>query len=297
MPSISIGVAQKVDQLRQRLDLEFKQLGGRGLEVRVEETIRGDYVFLDCHLSLAGDVAGVTHGLLRHHVANALSDLIVNKWEEMLIDRIVASGYDYFDTGERKVIAEHAAHRLHSSRSRRLGLKISFKGRIFNRLSEYLEHNDEIILDGFITFRLRDYLEELEDAVERAVDDFLLEREYREFIRLLKYFVEVQEPRVDRVNVLVQSSGAFRIVDNQGHPVDNEYLDEFLQENIDSEIDYADLLISALITIAPRELVVHRPDQMEEHALDTIYRVFGPRVITCQKCPLCTSVFNHGRRD
>ena len=30
-----------------------------------------------------------------------------------------------------------------------------------------------------------------------------MDREYREFIRLLRYFVEIQEPKIDTVHVIV----------------------------------------------------------------------------------------------
>ena len=41
---------------------------------------------------------------------------------------------------------------------------------------EYFESSNTIILDGFINFRLKDYLKDLEEIVEKAVDNFLMEK-------------------------------------------------------------------------------------------------------------------------
>ena len=63
----------------------------------------------------------------------------------------------------------------------------SRKKQITEKIKEYLDKNDELILDGFINFRLKDYMLEIEGLVDDAVDDFLMEKEYLEFIRLLRY--------------------------------------------------------------------------------------------------------------
>ena len=49
---------------------------------------------------------------------------------------------------------------------------------------------------------MKDYVSELEDTIEQGGGEYLMEREYNEFIKLLRYFVEIQEPKVDTVNVL-----------------------------------------------------------------------------------------------
>lgn len=297
MDRITIAAGEQVEELKERLNFEFQHLVREGVCVDVEIKTLGGLTFLECSFDeKVGSSPGVKR-LYRHYIANAVSDVIVNKWEKILIQRFVDTHYRYFDDDERRVIEEYAVRKFHLPRSRKLGVKISHKSRILNRLVEYLEKADEIVLDGFITFRLKDYLEELEDAVERAVDEFLMEREYREFIRLLKYFVDAQEPRTNQVNVLVNPSGTFQMVDDAHKPIDNEYLDNHLIEMADTEIDYEDLLVSALITIAPRQILIHAASLMEENTLDTLSRVFGNRLRTCPGCSLCPDVVESGGKD
>jgi hypothetical protein len=54
---------------------------------------------------------------------------------------------------------------------------------------------------------------------------------------------------------------------------------------VDNDVNYDDLLISALITIAPARIVLHFQD--ERNVIGTIQDVFIERVALCQGCSLC----------
>ncbi|RYD06895.1 hypothetical protein N752_01845 [Desulforamulus aquiferis] len=57
---------------------------------------------------------------------------------------------------------------------------------------------------------------------------------------------------------------------------------------MDNEINYEDLLISALITIAPNKIVFHTNLQDQpETTMETIKSVFAGRVSECSGCTLC----------
>jgi len=216
--------------------------------------------------------------LVRHFLANALSDVIVNGWEPAILAKILREHYGCFNEDERATIMGYARERL-SPGGNHFKRRISRKGHILRRLTEYLQRNDQVVVEGFLAFRLKDYMQELEDAVDQAVDDFVLEREYCEFIDLLKIFAHSQEPKIEEVHVLFTSSGAFHLLDAQGYPLDHDYLDDFVVDMVDSGVDYQDLLISALITLSPEHIVVHgtgSPDDLE--TLDTLGEVFGPRL-------------------
>lgn len=295
MQAITIGTAAGIDEIRQRLDDVFRFLQEEGVRVRIGQSHRGRFAFLDC--SVDGeemvDESSQRDALVRHYVASALSDVIVERWENDLIRKIIRGSYSYFSRDEQDLIADYTGRTLNGTGGdSRQWYKGNRKSQILHRLRDYLDTADELVLEGFVTFRLRDYIEELEDAVDRAVDEFLMEREYREFIRLLKYFVDVQEPRIDHVHVLLRLGGTFKLIDDDGGAIKSESLEEFVVEMVDSEVNYEDLLISALITLAPRSLTVHLSGRTGERdeALETILGVFGERVRTCESCSFCSTV-------
>ena len=163
-----------------------------------------------------------------------------------------------------------------------------------HKVLDYLSQNNCINIDGFINFRLQDYIEDLNKVIEQAVDELLLEKEYQEFIMLLKYFVDIQEPRLEKVHVLLLPSGSFQLFDDQNKFINNECLEGCMVEMIDNEINYEDLLISALITIAPREIVVHIPERAKVYnIIKTLQGVFGERLVICNGCTRCSSKNRH----
>ncbi len=287
MQAITIGTAASIEEIRQRLDDEFRFLQEEGVSVSVGQNSRGRFTFLDYKIHSDPD----NDALVRHYVANALSDVIVEKWEQELIRKIIRGTYNYFSRDEQELIADYTGKSLLGAGSVTDGgqhYKVSRKSQILHRLRDFLDGSDELVLEGFVTFRLRDYVEELEDAVDRAVDDFLMEREYREFVRLLKYFVDVQEPRIDHVHVQINPGGTFRLLDDAGSAIRSEYLEEFVVEMVESEVNYEDLLISALITLAPRSITVHgHTSQDWDEGLETIKSVFAERVTLCVGCETC----------
>lgn len=288
---IRVGTAENIGRVRNRLSFEFGFLAQQGFKVAIEEVRRGEVTFFLCRLiaDTAGGDSSSLKVMFRHYLANALSDLIVNDWERNILRQLIQSQYECFNQGEQKVILSSASRSLDCRSDGRPDLfrKVERKGKVLRLILDYLGSQQEINLDGFITFRLQDYREQLGDAVGQAVDDFLMEKEYLEFINLLRYFVEAQEPKLKLVHVMILPKGAFKLMDEKGATVTKDYLAESFLE-IDTEVNSDDLLVSALITLAPERIVLHCPTELDRmEALDTIRSVFEGRVTTCRACHLC----------
>ena len=80
---------------------------------------------------------------------------------------------------------------------------------MLHKLLEYLQENNVIILDGFLDFRLKKYIGRLENAVDNAIDEYLMEKEYNEFIKLLQYFVNLQESKRNLINLVIKNNKLF----------------------------------------------------------------------------------------
>jgi len=292
---ISIGATRHIDLLKARLGRELKLFEGDGLKVDLEESPAGKFTFLACRVADYGECSYTeedTRVIFKHFLADIISDIILNHWEDGLLRDIIRESYYYFGDEEKKLIYDYALRHINREGEgcRNTIYRLSRKRRILQKLLEYLRHNDRIIIDGFIRFRLKEYINELREAADRAVDDFLMEREYREFIQLLKYFVEIQEPRVEAVHVLIRDGGNFKLFDDKMQPVKSDYLEGFIIDLVDSEINYEDLLISALITRAPKNITLHyKAGSGPKAMLETIKNVFTGRVKECKGCDLCVA--------
>ena len=88
-----------------------------------------------------------------------------------------------------------------------------------SKISEYLDAHHELVVEGFVNFRLKDYREKITQVVDKVADDFMLDVEYKEFIRVLRYFVEVQAPLLEEVHLIITGGHAFKILDASGNPI------------------------------------------------------------------------------
>lgn len=290
MQLLSIGVSDKLDLIKSRLQEQYNRLENPNISLDVEE-ISDETHYLICRIEDNNENMGLISENIRLTTINVLADYIINEYETKLIDKIINTNYCYFNPAERIEILKMALKNLKDNDCKNILNSlyvIRRKNIIIRKLIEYFEANNEINIDGFVTFRLQDYIKDLEDIVEKSVDDYLMEREYREFIRLLRYFVEVQEPKYELVHVIVRSDNKYVLLDGQQEEITNQCMQDFMTEVNEGEINYDDLLVSSLITLAPENVVIHGINYMQnKELLETIKSVFSGKVIICSECELC----------
>ncbi|QZY56292.1 putative sporulation protein YtxC [Crassaminicella profunda] len=234
--------------------------------------------------------------IFKYYIANIFSEIIIHDMEEKMAYDILSNEYDYFGLQERKAILKHFNNIQKDEMykyEKGSSCTISRRTKIVQQMMDYFIENDVIHLEGFLRFRLRSYIEELENSIDRAVEDFLMEKEYNEFIRLLRYFVDIQEAKIDTVNVLMTEDGNYQLYDDKNKMIKNEYLEDLALEMADKDISYDDLLISSLITLAPKKIIIHfSTNSSKKEIIDTIQNVFSDRVYICTESNLCGSIHN-----
>lgn len=214
--------------------------------------------------------------------AETLEDHISADLQEPLLQAIIRQNYYYFSKQEREKV-------LYFCKMKDSATSKVTRQQIREKLTEYLQSARHINIEGFIHFRLQFYLAELRKTVESAVDDYLIEKEYQEFIKLLKYFVEIQEPKVLEAHVLIGPDGCFQIRDGKQQLVEQDY-DQmnaaYLQDRVDSE----DMLVSALVTAAPGKVVIHRQVNLQyPKVTGTLKKIFDGKVTVCKNCKYCSA--------
>ena len=66
----------------------------------------------------------------------------------------------------------------------------------------YIKNNKSCILDGFINFRISNYLKYINHHLENAVHEFVIHKEYIEYISLLKDYVHEKTPCTGLIHVI-----------------------------------------------------------------------------------------------
>lgn len=157
------------------------------------------------------------------------------------------------------------------------------------RFSHYLEEHERLHLDGFLRFRLSDYRAEVQEAAETAIEERMMEKQYQEFMTLLKSMVEWQETRTSTVHVLHSGGHAFRLLDEEMRPLEQDISElnafskkEFLEAQEEQEEESR--VVSRLLAASPRHLYIHTPEP-ESQVIRTIIGIFGDRAAVYPDLP------------
>ncbi len=294
MQFLCIGVNGSADMVMQHIKNELRQLKNKKINYSINEVNSEGSTSIICTVNdgrFYREKSLESYKVLKTYISNALADYIIRQYEERLLVRIINSNFCYFNAVERKEILDRALNIIRNDDKTFINSLFQIRRRnvIVRRLMDYFDNSNNIILDGFVNFRLKEYIKDLEEVADKAVDDFLMDREYKEFIRLLRYFVDVQEPKIDTVHVIVGYDNHYTLLDGSKNEITNECIQEYVNEISEGEINYDDLLVSSLITFAPRKIVIHSTGQFRNKELmETIKNVFAGRVVLCQGCEICS---------
>lgn len=295
---LSIGFSKENREIYDRLNELCLYLKEKGVNIALYESKISNMNYIKCVLKETEKdikVFDTFSEMFYVYVANLIYEYIVNQYESTIIERILKNDYDFLSNEDAQLIKEKCIMVLNGTgifSADSVSFVINRKNSILKIIEEYLDENKELIIDGFITFRLRNFESDLKYIVEKITEEYIIEKEYSEFIKLLKYFVDVQDSRYDVVNIVIQRDGSYLIHDNKLNNITSEFFEDFGTEvKIDATIH--DMLISALITYAPKNIIIHGiENSISQETIETIKNIFSDRLTVCSGCEFCTSTNN-----
>ena len=222
--------------------------------------------------------------------ARALADFILSAKEEQLLRGLIQK-YTSYEPEECVKIEDYCLLLLsggddtggQEARRRR-------KKKVMRAIRSYLEEHASLHLDGFIRFRLQPDMAELQEVVDYAVDEFVLERQYQEFIALLKYFVYIQETKVPLAHLMHSGGHDFTLLNEELQPLEPKHvMDGMIVEMVDCDMEMEDMIVSTLINVSPQNIVIHTREP-DSQVIKTIQQIFESRVHVCVRCNACQSI-------
>ena len=218
-----------------------------------------------------------------HEVSCILSCLVIDELEESFLKMILLKNYFYFNSTEMKHILELCYEIFSDDFNTYFDKKHNL---LIDSFENYLITNKSIILTGFINFRIKNYMTILEDVVDEAVNSFVVEKEYLEFISLLKMYVNSQNSNCDVVHLIYNKNNS-TLLDkekNQINVSDDIFKAKYLSDISFSSNDYA---LNTLLTLIPKKIYIHLIDNCIDEFIHTISLIFENRVEICTDCSIC----------
>lgn len=215
-------------------------------------------------------------------LSDILTDCILYFYEPILLKRIINFNYFYFDNLEKKLIQENCKKHIVLEEESTLKYR---REEIWTCILQYISNHKSMILDGFVNFRLAEYINTLEEIVEFSVNQYVIEKEYTEFINLLRFYIDSKDA-ISNIAHLIYTNGNSILLNEEKQVInleDNIFNAKYLSDISFSSNDYA---LNALLTLLPKKIEIHIIG-LEDEFINTLKLIFGNRIFICRDCNLC----------
>ena len=218
-----------------------------------------------------------------HEVSCILSCLILDELEEQFLKNIIQKNYFYFNSDEKKHILEICFDTFSSDFNTYFDKKYNC---LINDFESYLTNNKSIVLTGFINFRIQNYISIIEDIVDDSVNAFVIEKEYFEFVSLLKMYISSQPSNCEIVHLIYNNEISILLDESKNviNISDDIFKAKYLSDITFSSNDYA---LNSLLTLIPKKIYIHLIDNVIDEFINTIGLIFENRTEICTDCDIC----------
>ncbi|MCI8336773.1 MAG: hypothetical protein HFI72_06420 [Peptococcaceae bacterium] len=162
-------------------------------------------------------------------------------------------------------------------------------------LSDYLAEASHLHLQGFLRFRLPEYLPLLAKTIDRAIERYTIEKEYDAFIDLIQAFIQTQKSKISLVHVVWGKNHCYRLLDEKYLPLEQDFWQQ--AEGIAVEGAYDDVLISSLLYLLPEKIILHTGCERQAPKIAlTIQKIFSGRAMLCAGCKVCKETMQQSQK-
>ena len=216
----------------------------------------------------------------KEEVSYSVAKWVVNNLEKGFVAEIFEKNYEGFSTADKKAILIRIYDYLSCNKVKRINdIKVITE--------EYLKENKRLNMTGFARFRLQRYREYLKKVIDNIIERFLIEKEYDEFISLIKEYLIYQERFINHLNVFTINN-RFVYMDEKGKNISDLLEKTFI---IDENLSQDDKLLTILILCNPETISWHLPELTENNELiKTVISIFENSVEFCNKCEHCIKI-------
>ncbi len=265
-------------------------LKDKGLELRCEVEEENECQLVEIYGDTSGELESNVR-VFQYYIATILYRIALKEFLDGKINKHLNETYSFLNYKDIAIINDvvHKVLNEEVAMDETMIFCMNRKNDALQKIIGCLYEVEELNVKGFLNFRTKELNKDIIAMVERIVEKYMVEKEYNEFINLLKYFVEVQDCKLERVDLFVGKNGSDYILrDDNGNDMMDSLLNDLCENKTMEEISKDDLIISGLITTCPRKIVIHSSARYKNKELiNTIQNVFESRVEYCNGCAQC----------
>ena len=194
-------------------------------------------------------------------IINKLTSLVINIIKQKYLKEYVEKKFSSSYRKESEIIYTYSLAVFERTEN-------LIRDTIMKKLYTHLYNEDSINIDGFLTFRLKETAMYLSSIADTALEEYLLDRDQKEFINVLKLVVHILQ------------NGSFVMYDGEGNKIDNIDDEEIINMVLKENLNYEDFLISTLLSLCPKKIQIM--DSLNNNSsklvIETIKSIFEDRI-------------------
>ena len=217
------------------------------------------------------------------YISNTITKTIINYFEKDLILNLINLNYFYFNSQEKKKILDNALNLINDNKN--YNKRYDY---INNEIFKKINLNHSFYLQGFVNFNLGIYMDFLNTQIDNAVNKFLIDKEYLEFVNILRLYIksESSNSKVEHLHLIYKDKTSI-IIDNNKNIVSCN--DNIKKAKYVSDISFSsnDFALNTLLNLIPKKITLHLVDGYPDEFINTLKLIFQDRIMICEDCDIC----------
>jgi putative sporulation protein YtxC len=173
---LSIGYSKNNRDIYDKLKELCSFLKEKSINVAIVESDVGKMHYIKCILRDTEkdlQLFEVNRDLFYTYCSNIIYDFISHEYELELVQRLIKQNYSYLDDVDLEEIKSRCVALITGTgifTTQGLVCSINYRNNILKKIDEYLQESHEMILDGFVTFRLKGINDDLNSIIDKVVE-------------------------------------------------------------------------------------------------------------------------------
>ena len=236
-----------------------------------EYTYNNDYI----EVVLKNNENGNIHN---EEIADEITDLIIDIMENKLLRKYIIKKYSGESSEEIQKVYMYALNLFKDK-------EFIIRQSLYEKIYDYILNEYYINIEGFVKFRMKEFNSYISTIVDLAWEEYFIKKDQDEFINVLKYFVDIQEEKLELLRIHIKEENSFILYDQYGNKIDSINDEEIMSMFIEENLNYEDFLMSSLLTLCPKkiEIIDSLNSNSSKEIIETIKSIFGDKVSCINK--------------
>ena len=142
-----------------------------------------------------------------------------------------------------------------------------------------------MILQGFINFRISSYIKTLDYLIDSCVNSYVIEKEYNEFIDLLKLYINSKSCSEKNIHLIYAEKESVLLDENKNVITNSK---ENFEVKFLSDISFSnnDYILNTLLNLLPKKINIHLLTKSDKF-INTLNLIFEDKIQICNDCNIC----------